>query len=263
MKKKKEFLHSKYLHREVTVDFYLPNFSEDEKPALLLLNDGQNLEEIHFEELMSGLYEKGQLQPLLCVGIHAGTDRRNEYATAKIKDYEGRGGQLAHAYQLFVLEELLPHIATQYNIDQFSSRSFAGFSMGGLCALDVVWNYPQQFSIAGVFSGSLWWRTRALDDGYNEDTDRIMHRQVREGNYNEGLRFYFTTGSQDETADRNNNGIIDSIDDTLGLIAELEQKGYELEKDIRYINYEDGRHDVETWARALPQFLLWGWGRDN
>ncbi|MGV3657958.1 MAG: alpha/beta hydrolase, partial [Chitinophagaceae bacterium] len=226
MKKKKELLQSKYLHREVTVDFYLPDLNNDEAPALLLLNDGQNLEEILFEDLLAGLYAKGQLQPLLCVGIHAGPDRRNEYATAKIKDYEGRGGYLANAYQLFILEELLPYIANQFGIEKFSSKNFAGFSMGGLCALDLVWNYPQLFSVAGVFSGSLWWRTRALDDGYNEDTDRIMHRQVREGSYNDGLKFYFTTGSQDETADRNNNGIIDSIDDTLGLIAELEEKGY-------------------------------------
>jgi hypothetical protein len=39
----------------------------------------------------------------------------------------------------------------------------------------------------------------------------------------------------------------------------LKQKGY-TDNDIRYINYEDGRHDVETWARAIPDFLKWGWG---
>ncbi|MGI8600462.1 MAG: alpha/beta hydrolase, partial [Chitinophagaceae bacterium] len=58
----------------------------------------------------------------------------------------------------------------------------------------------------------------------------------------------------------NNNGIIDSIDDTLGLIEELEKLGYNTEKDIKYINFEDGKHDVETWSRAMPLFLLWGWG---
>lgn len=261
MNKETHTLQSQFLARPVTVDVYLP---PTEGPVhLLLINDGQNLAEMQFENILSGLVESGQIQPLMCVGIHAGDNRRNEYATAKITDYEGRGGAIAQAYQQFVLEELIPHIAIQYGVETFASKSFAGFSMGGLCALDVVWNYPEQFKITGVFSGSLWWRTKALDDGYNEDTDRIMHRQVREGAYNEGLKFYFTTGSQDETADRNNNGIIDSIDDTLGLIAELESKGYTLEKDIKYINYEDGRHDVATWARALPQFLLWGWGRGN
>jgi len=74
-------------------------------------------------------------------------------------------------------------------------------------------------------------------------------------------KFYFTTGSLDETMDRNNNGIIDSIDDTLGLIEELEKKGYHNENDIHYVNYEDGKHDVKTWGRAMPAFLKWGWGR--
>ena len=69
------------------------------------------------------------------------------------------------------------------------------------------------------------------------------------------------TGSHDEKMDRNSNGIIDSIDDTLGLIEELEKKGYNHENDIHYVNYEDGKHDVKTWGRAMPAFLKWGWGK--
>jgi enterochelin esterase-like enzyme len=144
-----------------------------------------------------------------------------------------------------------------YNVPAFRPVGFTGFSLGGLMALDAAWNHPDVFSIAGVFSGSLWWRSKALENGYNEVTDRIMHKQIREGRYQAGLRFYFTTGSLDETSDRNNNGIIDSIDDTLALIAELQNKGYQNGTDIQYINYEDGRHDVATWGRALPHFLTW------
>jgi enterochelin esterase-like enzyme len=67
----------------------------------------------------------------------------------------------------------------------------------------------------------------------------------------------------DETKDRNNNGIIDSIDDTLDLIKELETKGYQREKDIFYLELPDGHHDVATWGRAMPVFLKWGWGRSR
>ena len=111
-----------------------------------------------------------------------------------------------------------------------------------------------------MFSGSLWWRSKDLHQGYNEHTDRIMHKLIRQGQFKPGLKFYFTTGSLDEKMDRNSNGIIDSIDDTLGLIEELEKKGYKNEGDIHYINYEDGKHDVKTWGRAMPAFLKWGWG---
>ena len=60
-------------------------------------------------------------------------------------------------------------------------------------------------------------------------------------------------------ADRNNNGIIDSIDDTISLINELIKKGYHPETDIRYMELKDGSHDVPTWALAFPEFLKWGW----
>ena len=129
-------------------------------------------------------------------------------------------------------------------------------------ALDIVWNYSDHFSMAGVFSGSLWWRS--LDhthDEYEDELHRIMHLQIRKAKYRPGLKFFLTTGSFDETYDRNNNGIIDSIDDTVSLISELESLGYKNEEDIRYINYEDGKHDIATWARAMPAFLKWKWGK--
>ena len=253
---------STWLNRIVIVDFYLPkNISEPDKLSLLLINDGQNLDEMKLGTMLNDMMASSRIVPVLCVGIHAGKDRKMEYGTADVKDYLGRGAR-ASDYHRFILEELLPFIHTEYAIESFSQKAFAGFSLGGLTALDMTWHYPEIFSVAGVFSGSLWWRTRGLDDGYNEDTDRIMHQKVRDGVHKPGLRFYFTTGSLDETADRNKNGIIDSIDDTLSLIEEFKKLGYDPEEDIRYINYEDGHHDIATWGRSMPEFLEWGWGRE-
>lgn len=248
---------SQHLNRYVIIDCYLPkNIADPSSLSLLLINDGQNLDEMPFDEMLNGLLGSNTIQPLMCIGIHAGKDRKSEYGTAHTADYAGRGAK-AGDYERFVLDELLPFIHTEYAIEQFRHQGFAGFSLGGLLAIDMVWNYPDVFSVAGVFSGSLWWRIKSLDDGYNDDTDRIMHERIRNSNYQPGLRFYFTTGSLDEMADRNNNGIIDSIDDTQDLIAVLENLGYHRGTDIDYVNYEDGRHDIPTWGRALPRFLLW------
>ncbi len=256
----RKIIFSMYLHRDVVVDFYIPKDIEDPSTlSLLLINDGQDLAKMHFAGLIEGLLNSGQIQPLFCVGIHTGAERKMEYGTARILDYMGRGAK-AKAYTKFILEELLCFIHIEYGIERFRKTGFAGFSLGGLSAVDIVWHHPQLFSIAAVFSGSLWWRTKSLEDGYNEETDRIMHKQIRHGKFHPELKFFFSTGSLDETADRNNNGIIDSIDDTLGLIDELEVLGYQQYKDIYYINLEDGKHDVETWGRAFPFFLLWAFG---
>jgi enterochelin esterase-like enzyme len=182
-----------------------------------------------------------------------------EYGTAAQADYLGRGAK-AGAHTQFVFRELLPFIRENFHQSQFLDKSYAGVSLGGLSALDIVWAHPHEFARVGVFSGSSWWRTKALDDGYVEETDRIMHDLIRKGNYAPWLKFFFQTGVLDETADRNNNGIIDSIDDTTTLIDELVAKGYDRARDIVYLEYDDGRHDVPTWGRAFPEFLKWAYG---
>ncbi len=258
-----KIISSSFLSREVIVDFYLPkNINDPSGLYLLLINDGQDLPKMHFDKMLDEMMISNDIHPLLSVGIHAGIDRRVEYGTAKIPDYKKRGAKAA-AYNRFILEELLPYIHSQYIIKSFKQMAMAGFSLGGLTAIDMVWNNPHLFSTAGIFSGSLWWRTKDLQEGYNEDTDRIMHQQVRDGKYHAGQRFYFATGSLDEKADRNGNGIIDSIDDTLALINELKILGYKEGVEIEYINFVDGRHDVFTWGRAMPKFLMWGWGKGS
>ncbi len=251
---------STYLKRDVIIDFYLPlNDVTLTDISLLLINDGQDLVTMNFDKILENLYQQNAIAPLLCVGIHCGADRKNEYATAKIIDYKGRGTKAA-LYTQFVLEELLPFIRKTYIVFTFKEKSYAGFSLGGLSALDIVWNNQNEFAKVGVFSGALWWRDKdqnAID--FDESKDRIMHRQVREGKYAPWLRFFFEVGTQDETADRNNNGIIDAIDDTVSLISELKQKGYS-DKSINYTELKDGQHNVPTWARAFPGFLKWGWG---
>ena len=255
----KKHIPSLFLGREVLVDIYLPpNLAEANQVSLLLINDGQDLPKFHFDTMLKEMYAENLINPLICVGIHCGKDRRMEYGTVGILDYKGRGIK-AGMYKRFVFGELLPFIHQNYYAGNFKEMAYAGFSLGGLSAMDIVWNHPKQFSKVGVFSGSLWWRLKDLEKGYVEETDRIIHKIIREGEYAQGLKFYFTTGSLDEKNDRNNNGIIDSIDDTMELIGELEKKGYN-HNDISYVNYDDGRHDVKTWGKAMPEFLKWGWG---
>jgi enterochelin esterase-like enzyme len=266
---------SEYLERDVSIDFYLPPGMRSRSEAstrhstildhpagvsLLLVNDGQDLPKMHFRRILDDLIAEDSIRPLLCVGIHCGKDRKMEYGTARVLDFQGRGRK-AQAYTHFIFKELLPFIRKETGAHHFHDKSFAGFSLGGLSALDIVWHHPYEFRNVGVFSGSLWWRSRDLDDGYVEDRDRIMHQQIRKGHYAPWLKFFFQTGVLDETADRNNNGIIDSIDDTLSLMDELEKKGYQRGKDMVYLEFEDGRHDVPTWGRAMPEFLRWGFSK--
>jgi enterochelin esterase-like enzyme len=252
-------IYSDFLEREVFVDIYVPNLLiAHENYSLLLMNDGQDLLKMPFDRILDNLIEKGEIEPLFCVGIHCGENRKMEYGTAYAADYGGRGAK-AGLYSKFIFDELLPFLRKELKIISFKDKAFAGFSLGGLSALDIVWNQPNHFNKVGVFSGSLWWRKKAYDDGYNDETDRLMHLQIRKSEFYPWLCFFLQCGALDEKADRNNNGVIDAIDDTLDLIVELKAKGY-TDEHIHYLLLEDGKHDVPTWAKALPDFLTWGWG---
>jgi len=253
---------SQFLDRDVKIDFYFPPASINPlNLSLLLVNDGQDLVTMQFESILEDLYDGDLIKDLFCVGIHCSKDRKNEYGTANHLDYKGRGARAA-LYNRFILEELMPFIRNYLSVYSFREKCFAGFSLGGLCALDMVWNHPLEFSKVGVFSGSLWWRDKdQADDDFDENVNRIMHRQVEEsGDFYPWLKFFFEVGTLDETADRNNNGVIDSIDDTTSFIDILVEKGYDRNSAIKFLELNDGKHDVPTWALAFPDFLKWGWG---
>lgn len=258
------------LNRTVRLDVLLPpgygDFRKNDvappRPVglpVLYLNDGQDLPRLRLRAIMDSLIQTQRLQPFVIVAIHAG-DRIQEYGTAAQADYMNRGSK-ARAYTDFVLTELLPYIQKHYPVTSDPAQSvMAGFSLGGLSAFDIVWHHPQVFSKAGVFSGSFWWRSKGLDKGYRDDTDRIMHQQVRTGTYQKNLTFWLQTGTEDETEDRDHDGVIDSIDDTLDLIAELERKGYRWNRDIRYLEVKGGQHNPDTWRTVMPDFLTWAFG---
>ncbi|GAB4018907.1 alpha/beta hydrolase [Spirosoma koreense] len=251
-------LYSVPLKRSVRLDIILPaDYATSNRVyPVLYLNDGQDLPRLRMTEILDSLYAHQVIQPFVLVAIHAG-DRIQEYGTAAQADYMNRGSK-AGLYTDFVFTELLPYIRTHYRISaEPANTAFAGFSLGGLSAFDIVFHHPDRFGRAGVFSGSFWWRSKSTEDGYRDETDRIMHDLVRKGAYSANLKFWFETGTDDETSDRNNNGIIDSIDDTTDLIGELVRKGYQRERDIRYVEIVGGQHNQQTWSAVMPDFLKW------
>jgi enterochelin esterase-like enzyme len=248
------------LKRAVAITLLLPGGYEALEPlSLLLLNDGQEAENLRIKDSLGNLYNNGALKPVLVAAINAGDDRLQEYGTAGIPDFKQRGSKAA-AYTKFIITELLPLLKKETGLSDFETTAFAGFSLGGLSAMDIAWHYPAFFNKVGVFSGSFWWRSRELGKRYT-DNDRIMHSIIKNTASKPALKFWLQTGTKDETADRNKNGIIDSIDDTIDLIKELESKGYTRPADIQYLEMVGGEHNVTTWAEAIPKFLLWAFGR--
>lgn len=254
-------LKSQHLGRKVEIDVYRPAVFPFQQMQLALFNDGQDLRRMDTTTTLGNLYTKKQLPPTLVVGLIA-ADRLREYGTSERPDYQGRG-DMARAQELFVTTELLPWLEKRYSLwasPQY--RSFAGFSLGGLNAFDLVWRNPQHFSTVGVFSGALWWRSAPFKPE-DPDADRIIHTYVAQSaTAPQNFRAWLMAGTNDETDDRNHNGIIDAIDDSLQLCSLLEHKGLQKPHQLHYVEVENGQHHPDTWKTVLADYLRW-WGGKN
>ncbi|MEZ4896506.1 MAG: alpha/beta hydrolase-fold protein [Saprospiraceae bacterium] len=245
--------YSRVLKRNYYLDIYIPDSGLDQA-YFFLFNDGQILDDIRLLPVLQSWEERGI--PVFAVGIHASDHRLQDYGVSGIPDYKQRGAQ-AGEYKHLIVAELLPYLKQVFRIMPEPDRSaIIGFSLGGLSALDIGWSHPEIFTQVGVFSGSFWWRSKAFSPTH-PDAHRIMHERLSRSFYKPGMRFWFQTGTDDESSDRNNNGVIDSIDDTQDVIRVLESLGYENGKDIAYLEIAGGRHEPGTWADAFPELIQW------
>ncbi|MFT7434828.1 MAG: enterochelin esterase-like enzyme [Psychromonas sp.] len=252
---------SKFLERKVTYDLVIPpNYSPLKTYFLLVMNDGEDYAKLGMTETLNDFW-KGGGSSFVFVGVHCDNNRLAEYGTADVLDFLGRGRK-AKKYQRFLMEELVPFLKQEVSLKE-KGHSLCGFSLGGLSAIDTVWGEATIFSKVGVFSGALWWRSKDYGKDYNEDRDRIIHQKIKLGNYKVGLQFWFQCGTEDEKADRNKNGVIDSIDDTLDLIKELQAKGYKSGQQVHYEEVDAGEHNQKTWKAIFPSFLSWAFASES
>ncbi|MBP7272365.1 MAG: esterase family protein [Saprospiraceae bacterium] len=251
--------YSNTLQRNVVVDIFLPPYFRLffwKKYPFLILNDGQDTEALAVAATLEDLYANEQISPIVVAAVHTAADRLQEYGVAHQPDYAGRGKKAA-AYTDFITKQLLPQLKKDFRTR--ASGAIAGCSLGGLSAFDIAWHQSHYFYAVGVFSGSFWWRSAPFST-YDPDADRMVHTFVEQQQLPPALqKIWLQTGTHDETSDRNNNGIIDSIDDTLDLLKLLHQKGYNNEH-LHYVEVEGGEHNPLTWAKVLPDFLKFVFG---
>lgn len=245
--------------RRVTV--YLPpgyDAARVNPYPLLLALDGQTMPQWRLAESLDELVVAGTIEPVVVAAVPASAERMDEYGMAGQLDFAGRGRH-AKALQDLLAGEVLPWLRERHHVAPDTARTgIFGASLGGLCAFDTAWRRPQVFGLAGIFSGSLWWRA---DDSSvaAQQASRLAHRTVREAATRPALRLWFQAGTRDEAADRDGNGVIDAIQDTTELVEELVAKGFRRGTEVAYHEIEGGEHHESTWARALPEFLRWAW----
>ncbi len=261
IKETKDSIYSRHLqkHIELTI-LSTPVPKEKNSFNLLLVNDGQDIELLRLKKIIDSLYSKDLLQPLLVVAITP-PNRMDDYGVAGYPDYKNNG-MSADKYAAFIDDELYPFIKKKTGVRKFNSVAIAGCSLGGLSALDIAWDHADKIDKVGIFSGSFWYRDKdAADPGYSDDKNRVMINKIRSSRKRPHLKYWFYAGGNEETSDRDHDGIIDVVDDTRDVIELIKKKNVSPPQDIFYKEVKNGNHDYNSWSSVLPEFLIWADGK--
>lgn len=254
---------------------------------VLYANDGQDMEAVGLQGTLADMYAHRAIRPLIVVAIDMPPDRMGAYglsdraqARSMIAPTKyGPVGTLAHPYSEWMAKTLVPLIDAHYRTRPTpDARAVLGWSLGGLSAFNLGWEYPEVFARVGAFSPSFWLSAERGDATAVQRT-RLAQRKVAEGAAHWGLKQYFAVGTTEETDDRDGDGINDALDDTRDLVdgwragdevkaRGLRQVGHSVNldytarpsrADVALAVLEGGQHNQASWARMLPGFLRWAY----
>lgn len=254
---------------------------------VLYLNDGQDLEDVHVEATLRQLYARHDIDPLIVVAIDMPPDRMGGYGlfdrgarqSMPAQTKYGAVGTGAWAYARWVTTMLLPAIDARYRTDASADkRAIAGWSLGALSAFGIGWQYPELFATVGAFSPSFWVSADQRDADAIQAT-RLVHRLVYASMPASRPALFLAVGMDEETNDRDGDGVIDVLDDARDLLDGWEAPDGTRRKGLRQSCYrvaaveathpsrdaatlytlDGGQHNQASWARMLPVFLRWAY----
>jgi enterochelin esterase family protein len=150
------------------------------------------------------------------------------------------------AYARFLRDEILPEVYQKYNIRKDAySRGITGSSSGGICAFNVAWRQPDQFSRVLSWVGSftsIQWHQGEIDGG---NTFPFLIRKSPKKN----IRVWLQDGAEDLENEHGSWPL-----QNIQMANSLKMKGYDF-----HLSFGQGTHGGVQGNAELPQSLEWLW----
>ena len=152
-------------------------------------------------------------------------------------------------YPRFLRDEILAEVEAKYNIRKDAySRAITGLSSGAICAFNVAWQMPDQFSRViswiGSFESIQWKENPKVPDGGQDYPNKILHESKR------NIRVWLQDGSNDVEAEKFGSWPLAN----LRMANALKMKEYDF-----HFSFGKGSHNPGQGAAEFPQEMMWLW----
>lgn len=234
------------------------------KYPVTYLNDGQNVFSTHgnwhkkwnADIVMDRLYEERVVPEMILVGITHICNREYEFTPTYDALIENGGG--AEKYLNFISNELKPFLESKYRIlGDRENTAIMGSSLGGILTLEAARKKSDVFSKFAALSSSFWW-----DFGIMLEYARTWDPEI-----SKKIRLWVDMGLQE-------GGGSYLIDETLKEIYNpvnfcrvfcniLMKKGFEINKNLMYVEDPHGIHDEVCWGRRFYNIMKFLFGPDT
>ncbi|MEX2303668.1 MAG: SMP-30/gluconolactonase/LRE family protein [Bryobacterales bacterium] len=224
---------------------YVPaQYKADAAAAVMLFQDGAsyiNTGERGWQTpiVLDNLIHKGEIPVMIGIFINPGVmPAQTEQQQARYNrsfEYDALGDR----YARFLLEEILPDVAKDYNLsDDPNARGIGGSSSGAICAFTAAWERPDSFRRVLSFIGTY----------VNIRGGQIYPTLIRKTEP-KPLRIFLQDGDKDLNIYAGNWWIANQ-----DMTSSLEYAGYE----TMFVKGAEGHNNLQGRA-VLPDALRWLW----
>lgn len=221
---------------------------------VLYLHDGQNVFAPggpygcwYVENAYDSLVNQGRLNEAILVAVNNNNDRIPEYTPTADPSYGGGNGE---KYVRFLVEEVMPWVASNYRVKTGpTNTAIMGSSLGGLISFYAATTRPQVFGMAGCVSSSFWWDSQKLLSDFEVSSGPAAP-----------VRFWIDSGNA-EGGDSDKNGVSSMAEDAIRAAAKLRQLGYVYGQDLLLDIDLPAGHNEAAWAARVHKPLLFFFGK--
>ena len=255
----------------MTTDYwvYVPAQYDPRTPAaLMVFQDGEGY--AHRDgnspilNMIDNLIAAGKIPVMICVfvnsgdiSVEAGTPTYQFVKAYSEKWHRSLGASMrsteydtvSDRYPRYLRDEVLAKVESQYNIRKDAySRAITGLSSGGICAFNVAWQMPEQFSRVltwvGSFTSIQWKEDAAAPEGGQDYPDKVLREPHR------NIRVWLQDGSNDLEWNQYGSWALAN----LRMANALKLKEYDF-----HFSFGPGGHNTAQGVAEFPESMIWLW----